>query len=108
MRFEFYNKQSEKTAIYPKDFKIIYPLLGLSGEVGEVCEKIKKTIRDNNGKISLETLESLKKEMGDVLWYWFAVCRDLEFDPSEIAQINIDKLMQRKEKNTLKGSGDNR
>jgi len=53
MDFNAYQKKSRKTAIYPnKDKNFIYPVLGLTGETGEVAEKIKKIIRDKGGKIS--------------------------------------------------------
>ena len=63
MTFNDYQALAKTTAIYPEHAKITYPALGLAGEVGEVCEKIKKHIRD--GKILDK--EELKKELGDVL-----------------------------------------
>jgi len=53
MTFKDYQQTSRSTAIYPdKDNNYIYPVLGLVGEAGEVAEKIKKVIRDDNGIIS--------------------------------------------------------
>ena len=42
MTFNEYQREAIKTAIYPQNYKIIYPALGMCGECGEVAEKIKK------------------------------------------------------------------
>ena len=61
MNFNEYQQKARQTAIYPnKDNNFIYPTLGLVGEDGEVAEKIKKVIRDNNGIITLEKKEIKK------------------------------------------------
>jgi len=44
-----------------------YSLIGLVGETGEVAEKIKKLIRDRQGKLDADYRNEIKKEMGDVL-----------------------------------------
>ena len=44
MNFDDYQKLAISTAIYPEEYKIIYPTLGLCGESGEVAEKIKRNI----------------------------------------------------------------
>ena len=49
MTFNEYKNEAIKTAIYPQNYKIIYPTLGMCGECGEVADKIKKVIRDNQG-----------------------------------------------------------
>ena len=70
MDFRDYQKLSRKTAIYPQKGKnFIYPTLGLVGEAGEVAEKIKKVLRDNQGIIDQPRKEEIAKELGDVLWY---------------------------------------
>jgi NTP pyrophosphatase (non-canonical NTP hydrolase) len=91
-------------AIYPKDAAISYPTLGLCGEAGEVAEKVKKHIRDGR---TLDRAE-LAKELGDVLWYLAVLADDLGLTLSEIADINIRKLMDRKTRGVISGSGDNR
>ena len=49
MTFNEYQEEARKTAIYPDmDNNFIYPALGLVGEAGEIAEKIKKVIRDDN------------------------------------------------------------
>jgi NTP pyrophosphatase (non-canonical NTP hydrolase) len=103
MNFKEYQEKARGTAIYPTKFKIIYPTLGLTGEAGEVAEKIKKWIRD--GSLDKEQVE---KELGDVLWYWANLCSDLKISTESVAIKNIKKLQDRKERNVLHGSGDNR
>lgn len=109
MDFKEYQEKAWQTAIYPnKGNNFIYPTLGLAGESGEVCEKIKKVIRDDNGIISEEKKLLIKKEISDVLWYCAALSTELGFDLGNIAEENIKKLFDRKERNQLHGSGDNR
>ena len=104
MNFRDYQEVAASTAIYPESAKLTYPLLGLAGEVGEVCEKAKKHIRDGR---ELDK-EDMKKELGDVLWYLSAVARDLDIDLQDVAVSNIEKLQSRKDRGVLQGSGDNR
>jgi NTP pyrophosphatase (non-canonical NTP hydrolase) len=109
MDFNEYQEKANSTAVYPDKFTIIYPALGLAGESGEVCEKIKKWLRDENGEVmSEERRQLLKKEIGDVLWYVASLSTDLGFSMDEIANENIEKLFSRKDRGVLKGSGDNR
>jgi NTP pyrophosphatase (non-canonical NTP hydrolase) len=77
--------------------------LGLAGESGEVVEHIKKLIRD--GRIDVE---ELKKELGDVGYYWARICRYFGFWPSEVMGLNVSKLESRRARGTLRGDGDNR
>jgi NTP pyrophosphatase (non-canonical NTP hydrolase) len=77
--------------------------LGLAGESGEVCEKIKKFIRDGN-----DDMELLKKELGDVIFYWARICRYFDMVPSDVIATNIKKLDDRRSRGVTRGSGDNR
>lgn len=109
MDFTEYQNKSRSTAIYPNiGDNVIYPVLGLCGEAGEVAEKLKKVIRDNSGIFTEETHNLLKKELGDVLWYLAAIASEMGWDLSDVAQENLAKLAQRKAKDMLKGSGDTR
>ena len=108
MTFNEYQALAKTTAIYPEQYRLIYPVLGLAGETGEVSEKVKKLIRDANGAITDDFRENLKKELGDVLWYLSAVSTDLGLTLDDIAQANYDKLKDRMERNKIHGSGDNR
>jgi NTP pyrophosphatase (non-canonical NTP hydrolase) len=107
--FEEYQEEASKTAVYPSiGDNLYYPALGLAGEAGEVCEKIKKIMRDDGGEVSIEKAADLVKEIGDVLWYVAALCEELDICMGTAAAINLAKLKARQEKGTLKGSGDNR
>lgn len=109
MTFEEYQKLSRETAVYPnKDNNFIYPVLGLAGEAGEVAEKIKKVLRDDNGVITDQKREDVKKELGDVLWYIAQVATELNMLLEDVASHNIEKLFLRKERGQLHGDGDNR
>lgn len=101
MNFKDYQHRARSTAIY--EHRIVYPALGLAGESGEVAEKIKKYLRD--GELSIE---DLKLELGDVLWYISNLASDLGILLEDIASSNINKLASRKDRNVLHGSGDNR
>jgi NTP pyrophosphatase (non-canonical NTP hydrolase) len=103
-----YQKAAAETAIYPRDAALTYPTLGLVGEAGEVAEKVKKIIRDNNGQITEHKRIELTKELGDVLWYLANIAVDLGCNLSDVAQGNLDKLASRAARGKLKGSGDNR
>jgi NTP pyrophosphatase (non-canonical NTP hydrolase) len=108
MDFNDYQGQAIDTAIYSERFKIFYPALGLTGEAGEVANKVKKVIRDEGGVITESQKQEIGKEIGDCLWYIAALAYDLQLNLSDIAQKNLDILQSRKEQGTLQGSGDNR
>jgi len=101
-----YQKKAAEFAVYPQGTfmdKLSYTVLGLNGEAGEVAEKVKKAIRDSN----LDR-DGIIKELGDVLWYLSQAAREVGIDLNTVAKINLKKLARRKERGTLKGSGDAR
>lgn len=65
--------------------------LGLSGEVGELNDMLKKWIFHEK---QMDT-EHLKREISDVCWYLALMCESFSFNLDEIMQINIDKLKAR-------------
>jgi len=77
-----------------QDFDLKYMTIGLCGEVGEVCNEIKKMERDDVGKVTKERLHKIKLEMGDVLWYYIGICRKLKIDFNEILELNDAKLRE--------------
>jgi NTP pyrophosphatase (non-canonical NTP hydrolase) len=104
-----YQELSRRTATYPgAGDNIVYPTLGLAGEAGEVAEKVKKLLRDDDGVMSRERRDALAGELGDVLWYVAQVATEAGLDLEDIAQGNLDKLLSRQQRGVLSGSGDSR
>ena len=106
--FDMYQKVAKTTAIYPREQAIIYPTLGLTGEAGEVANKVKKIIRDGTDKNNEDMVQAISSEIGDCLWYIAVLADDIGFKLSDIANINLEKLANRKKNGTIQGSGDNR
>jgi NTP pyrophosphatase (non-canonical NTP hydrolase) len=103
LTFSEYQDRTSETAVYPEETPLQYLALGITGEAGEVAEKIKKKERDGD----LDE-NDLAKELGDVMWYIAQLAEELDRDLGEIAQQNVEKLEDRKERNRISGSGDNR
>ena len=108
MTFNDYQKKAVSTAIDGAEYKIIYPALGLANEAGEVLGKIKKVLRDYNGEFDDNSNLLIASEIGDVLWYIAVLANDLDIPLEFIAKTNIAKLEDRKSRNVIQGSGDNR
>ena len=109
MKLNEYQKKASEFAIYPaKGENFSYPTLGLVGEAGEVAEKVKKIIRDQDGKLTEDNKIEIIKELGDVLWYIAIMADEMGVNLEEVAVMNIDKLESRKNRGKLGGSGDNR
>ncbi len=103
-----YQRQSRRTAEYPREAWLAYPALGLAGEAGEVAEHAKKAIRDDAGKIGDERRAAMSKELGDVLWYVAQLASELDLSLDDIAKQNLEKLFSRQARGVLSGSGDDR
>lgn len=107
--FHDYQRDARKTALYPEiGNKIVYPLLGLLGEAGEVSEKVKKIFRDKGGVFSDEDKMMIKKELGDVMWYLSQLAFELDIPLEDVAMHNIEKLQSRMDRGKIHGDGDNR
>lgn len=92
-----------------------YMLFGLVAEVGELCEKIAKWRRKrfaslDQNVIVMDTFviseveqnrTELVKELGDILWFVAGLADRFDFTLEEVAQMNIDKLSQRKQDGTI-------
>jgi NTP pyrophosphatase (non-canonical NTP hydrolase) len=108
MTINEYQSEANATAIYPDSSSLTYPALGLAGEAGEICNKVKKIIRDEGGTVSEEKRNALIDELGDVFWYLAAIAKDLKVTLDEVARRNIEKLSSRQKRGKIGGSGDNR
>lgn len=68
--------------------------LGLAAETGEFCE-IPKKIYFQGKPLTDESVFHMKRELGDVMWYWINACRALNLDPDEVVAENVNKLKSR-------------
>jgi NTP pyrophosphatase (non-canonical NTP hydrolase) len=82
--------------------------MGLVGEAGEVADKLKKVIRDNDGVLTDPVREAAALELGDVMWYAAVLAHELDFSLDEIYDMVLTKLRSRAQRGVLSGSGDNR
>ena len=106
-RLSRYQQLSRSTWTHVRtDHPIVYPTLGLANEAGEVAGKIKKIFRDKGGVVGEAERETLKHELGDVLWYLAQICTELDLTLEEVAAANLEKLASRQARGTLYGDGD--
>lgn len=122
MQLNNYQKQAMETCV-DASRNISYMLLNLVGEVGEFSSKLAKAIRKDkasieNNKLRLSPLASrednraletaLKLEAGDILWQLSGLCSVCGWTLEDVAQANLDKLADRKQRNVIVGEGDYR
>ena len=68
--------------------------LGLAAETGEFCE-IPKKIYFQGKPLTDENVFHMKRELGDIMWYWINACRALGLDPDDVIAENVNKLKAR-------------
>ena len=120
MDFDDYEAMVAETRIYPRWARVIYPSMKLASETGEFLEKTGKLIRDTDtfedeegnfkpydASPSIES-DDRAKELGDILWYITALALDMGYSLQDVAEMNYKKLLSRRERGMIKGSGDNR
>lgn len=111
MDFNEYQKLASRTATFDDkvaDYALMYTCLGLAGETGELIEKIKKVMRNDNGVINDEKRTGIKSEIGDILWYLSQVARIAGIPLADAARANIEKLADRAARGVIKSEGDTR
>jgi NTP pyrophosphatase (non-canonical NTP hydrolase) len=110
MTLNEYQTEALMTALWSGDEMkdLAHWVLGVTGESGEIAEKVKKIIRDFDGKLSEDAKKELMKEIGDVMWYLAVLSENLGYTFEEVGKKNITKLRDRQARNKLHGSGDNR
>lgn len=114
MKMNDYQVQAMNFAIFKDEYKVMYPVLGLVNEAGEVAGKIKKVMRDTeehvneDGSLKDKTLAAIQSELGDVLWYLSVTAANLGMSLEDVANGNLTKLSERASRGTIGGSGDTR
>lgn len=101
-----YQRETRKTAVYPKDTGLEYTIIGLANEAGEILGKLKKWMRGDYSRASL--MEKLPGEIGDALYYVARAADEAGLTLEEVAQANLRKLSDRQKRGKIKGDGDNR
>ena len=74
--------------------RLLTAAVGLCAEAGEFTEIIKKTVFQGK-PVNEDNLFHLKREMGDIMWYFMQACMALDVSPEEIIEMNVDKLKSR-------------
>ena len=74
---------------------LLTSVVGMLAESGEFAEVVKKKLFQADTQFTNEEVFHMKRELGDVLWYWVQGCRALGFTPDEVMDENIRKLEQR-------------
>ena len=69
--------------------------IGMQAESGEFAEVVKKKVFQADSQFSDDEIFHMKRELGDVLWYWVQGCIALGFTPDEVMDENIRKLEKR-------------
>jgi|TARA_B100000035_G_scaffold311478_1_gene321086 NTP pyrophosphatase (non-canonical NTP hydrolase) len=82
----------EEDGIYVE--RLLTAAVGLCAESGEFTEVVKKMIFQGKPPTQ-ENLFHLKREMGDIMWYFMQACMALDVSPEEIIEMNVDKLKSR-------------
>ena len=74
--------------------RLMTAALGLGSETGEFVEIVKKMFLQGKPP-SEENIFHMKRELGDIMWYWVTACSALNLDPFEVIKENQDKLEAR-------------
>ena len=77
-----------------KTARLLTAALGLGSETGEFVEIVKKMILQGKPP-SDENIFHMKRELGDIMWYWTTACASLDLDPFEVINENQKKLEAR-------------
>jgi NTP pyrophosphatase (non-canonical NTP hydrolase) len=68
--------------------------IGMASEGGELSEIVKKCVFQGK-PLNEDTIFHMKRELGDIMWYWINACRALNLDPNDVVAENVHKLEAR-------------
>ena len=77
-----------------KSARLLTSAMGLGSETGEFVEIVKKMYLQGKPP-SDENIFHMKRELGDIMWYWVTACASLGLDPYEVISENQEKLAAR-------------
>jgi len=84
-------RELSKHVIVPR---LLTASIGLASETGEFSEIVKKCLFQGK-PVNEETLFHMKRELGDIIWYWIQGCYALNLDPNDVIAENVNKLKAR-------------
>lgn len=92
----FMNRLDEidQSDVYVNVPLLITACMGLAAEAGEFVE-IPKKILFQGKPVTEAEVHHLKRELGDVMWYWINACRALGLEPNDVIAENVNKLKAR-------------
>lgn len=107
---DFVREVTSKESNYPDDFVarikeindtttinpalLLTAAMGLAAEGGEFVEIPKKIVFQGK-PVNEENIFHMKRELGDIMWYWINACRALNLDPNDVIAENVRKLESR-------------
>ena len=74
--------------------RLLTAALGICAEGGEFTEVVKKMVFQGK-PVNDENIFHMKRELGDIMWYWVTACAALDLDPYEVINENQEKLAAR-------------
>ena len=75
--------------------RLLTSVIGMMAESGEFAEVVKKKIFQADTQFTDDEIFHMKRELGDVLWYWVQGCTALGFTPHEVMEENIKKTREK-------------
>jgi|TARA_B110000977_G_scaffold191138_1_gene262862 NTP pyrophosphatase (non-canonical NTP hydrolase) len=74
--------------------RVMTSAIGMLAESGEFTEVLKKMVFQGK-EFNEDNRFHMKRELGDILWYWIQGCIALGYTPDEVMDENIKKLEAR-------------
>ena len=88
-----YRLQELEGQEFPSE-RLLTAAVGMSAEAGEFTEIVKKIIFQGK-PVNEDNLFHMKRELGDIMWYFMQACMALDVSPEEVIEMNVDKLKAR-------------